>query len=436
MFSLPGSLTPIFYFALSSATFLAAVRLQHFGRLCLAPILLGSAVLSLTTSTRLSWVYPGVASYWNLLQCVWMHHAASVLYIDRFRFPNTCRTTSEAWLLAYKIYNDPQRQLDWPDYLPNRNGQSTSWRKRYVFALLRAAKVTLCWMIQLHVIGPAVISHFRLSADDFAPSRHALFGRLLRPQSESESHFTMREIQFRSVMSVYWIWLAYLMLDGANVVLSIFFVTVARLDAPEEWPPLFGSPWHGSSIRGFWGKFWHRLAGPSCASSAKLITHHFLRLESPSRGEKMIVAFWTFFVSGVIHAVADWQGGETVMPAGELQFWLSNFAAGAIEVLFMTAAKRLLRNKNGMFARSLQFQATRKIIGFIWVFAFFFWAVPAWQYPKFYEALKPLTYDTTGIHLFSNLGTTLTFVSLSPPSVKLYYVSQDFRLENPEHRSA
>jgi hypothetical protein len=66
---------------------------------------------------------------------------------------------------------------------------------------------------------------------------------------------THRELQIRFFMSVYWIWIASLMLDFFHVLLSIFFVAVLRIDAPDEWPPLFGSRGQAYSIRRFWTRF-------------------------------------------------------------------------------------------------------------------------------------------------------------------------------------
>ncbi|KAF2469720.1 uncharacterized protein BDR25DRAFT_227320 [Lindgomyces ingoldianus] len=382
-FNLP--FPPTIFCTISFATFFAAIRLSRRGRLYLAPLLFGSAVFSVKNSTYLSWVFPGAPSYWNLFMCVWMHHAASVLYIEPFQLPLVSSKGKEAWILAYKIWNDPQRQLKWSTYLQKKNPEPTAYTKRFIFVLRRVVKVAICWLLQLRVIGPTVSTYFRLTAADFAPSYHPFVSRLLWP--DSGPAITIREIQLRSLMSVYWIWLAFLLLDGANVLLSIFFVAVLRIDTPEEWPPLYGSPLRGSSIRGFWAKFWHRLAGPSCACSGRLITRRIMRLAPHSNYEKVVIAFWTFFVSGVFHAVADWQGGETVMPVGEMQFWLANFAAGAIEMLVVGAVGRRLRD--GRLGQALRSNVLRKTIGFVWVFAFFFWVVPMWQYPKFYAAMRP-----------------------------------------------
>jgi hypothetical protein len=111
-------------------------------------------------------------------------------------------------------------------------------------------------------------------------------------------------MEVRLFLSVYWIWIAYLMLDMYNVLLSIFFSVILRLDTPDEWKPLFGSPLQAYSICRFWTKFWHRLTVSCCASSGKQVTRR-LGMTPSSHCEKTFVTFWTFLLSGVCHVVMD-----------------------------------------------------------------------------------------------------------------------------------
>jgi hypothetical protein len=238
----------------------------------------------------------------------------------------------------------------------------------------------------LFVIGPAVPLYFNFTAQDFAPSRQVFIRRLLSPRIGPP--ITHRELQIRFFISVYWIWIAYLMLDFFHVLLSIFFVAVLRVDAPDEWPPLFGSPGQAYSIRRFWTRFWHRLTVPSCASSGQLVTRRLAGMTPGSRPERVFITFWTFCLSGVCHTVADWQAGELSRPMDDIVFFLANFAAGVVESLIVTWVDRTWkRHGRGRVHQLLWSDAGRKTIGFAWVLGFFFWVAPKWQYPKLYDTL-------------------------------------------------
>jgi hypothetical protein len=374
-------LLPIFHFSLSTASFLVSIQLSNRARRISAPLVYGFAVLSLHTSPRLSWIYQGAASYWNLMIWVWMHHATTVFFVETFQFP-CVPMSKEGWILAYKIWADPRHQVNWSTYMQTREQRVIKSRSYLFFALRRIAKIALCWYLELRIINPAIASHFQFRAEDFAPRYEPLIRR-----TYYDTTMDFREFQIRTVISVYWIWLAYLLLDGANVLLSIFFVSILRFDRPEEWMPLFGSVVHTSSIRGFWGKFWHGLAAPSCASSGRFLTRSTLRVRSRSAGEKIFIVFWTFFVSAVIHAAAEWQADEPVFLWRQLQFWLTNFFAAALETLIIGIWNQIAKYLGLCSNRAAKL--CFKVIGHLWVFVFFLWIVPGWQYPKLFVALTP-----------------------------------------------
>jgi hypothetical protein len=169
--------------------------------------------------------------------------------------------------------------------------------------------------------------YFTFSAADFAPTRQILIRRLLSLQPEPP--FTAREMQIRFYVSMYWIWIAYLMLELCHTVLALFFVVLLRLDNPEDWTPLFGSPLQAYSIRRFWTKFWHRLTVAPCVSSGRMITRRVAGLQPGSQHEKIFIAPWAFFVSGIFHVVADWASGEPCYPVDDMLFFIANFLAGA-----------------------------------------------------------------------------------------------------------
>lgn len=194
------------------------------------------------------------------------------------------------------------------------------------------------------------------------------------------------------------------MLNTCHVLLSIFFVSILRIDTPEEWPPLFGSPLEAYSIRRFWVKFWHRMTVPSCYFTGIFFARGVVGFIPSSRAEKLFIAFWAFFSSAIYHAIADWQAGEPCCPAADFVFFMANFGAAAIETIAVPIIAPLWKEKsnNSRWCQILLSERGRKLIGYVWLLGFFFWVVPKWQYPKvhmvlletedseYFEALSPL----------------------------------------------
>jgi hypothetical protein len=317
---------------------------------------------------------------WALFACIWIHHAAAVLYFDGLRV----HRNAFPWLSTYKIWNDPQRQVNWG--ISPRWNRITSSPGRVKFMFYRLSKIVICWVLHLFVIGSLVPLHFGFTAQDFAPSRQVFVRRLL--SLSGDPPITVREIEIRLFLSVYWIWVAYLMLDMCSILLSIFFSVILRLDTPDEWKPLFGSPLQAYSVRRFWTKFWHRLTVSCCASSSKQVTRRLVGMTPGSRCEKIFVAFWTFLLSGVCHVVADWQAGEPCHPYNDMLFFVANFVAGAVELVVADRLNRVKkRSGDGTFNQLIWSNPTKIIVGYVWVLGFFFWITSKWQYPKLHAVL-------------------------------------------------
>jgi hypothetical protein len=381
------ALIPILGFSFSTATFLFAIQLPLKSRLYAWPFLTSSALLSLYTSSYLPQIQ-GIPALWGLFQCIWMHDATSLFFFEQFKLPSGTR--KERWIYAYKIWCDPQRRIDWSN-LPQciRKG-STLPLHRVGFVLRRVAKLVFCWALQLYVVG-SIPMYFHLTSMDLAPSREGYIRRLLIPQFGPP--ITLRESKIRLFMSYYWIWMSYLMLDTCHIILSIFFVAVVRIDEPEEWRPLFGSPLQAYTIGRFWTRFWHRLTAPSCVASGHQITRNLLNMRPGSRGEKICIAFWTFLISGGSHAIAEWLAGEMAIPWKEFKFFLANFAFGLLELQAAKLVKRFFKVQGkSQYVKVLQSNVVERLVGYAWVLGFFFWIAPKWHYAKLYDAAKEAEY--------------------------------------------
>lgn len=380
--SLHELLVPPAFFILSSFIFLVAIQFSSRARVLISLLVFGTAIISLYTSRNLP-PHEGMNSLWALLNCVWILHAAHTLFLDEQRIPRG----APPWTSAYKIWANPQGRTNWNDVSSKASFKPSSIkpRTRGRFATTRFLGALGCWLLQLCIFEPFIFLSIYPTSEDFTPPRQVLFRRLLWPSTGPM--FTRREMQIRLFTSVFWIWQGFLMLHTCHVLLSIFSVAILRIDTPEEWPPLFGSPMQAYSIRQFWNKFWHRMTVPGSTSSGKLVARWAGGIVPGTRHEKAFIAFWAFLLSGIYHAIADWQAREVCVPSADLLFFIVNFGAAAIETIAVPGIIRVGKKRNDILCRYILSDMGRKLIGFVWVFGIFFWVVPKWQYPKMHLKL-------------------------------------------------
>ncbi|KAI2638974.1 membrane bound O-acyl transferase family-domain-containing protein [Hypomontagnella submonticulosa] len=277
---------------------------------------------------------------------------------------------------AYRIWNNP-RHLS----LQRPGSGSASWPELLKFALFRIFKAGIIIFID-RVLLQKIRLYLTASSTlfDFTPDQEPILRRLL--ENDEDDPVSQHQLILRAFMCVSWMWANFLILESYHAVLSIVFVVVLRLDDPEDWPPLFGSPAEAWTVRRFWGKFWHRLPTPTFAVWAQLVSRRLLGQKPGSGVDKAVVAFGIFFLSGLAHAIAAWRVGEGDAHRDVL-FFCANFVVVGVEILATSLAKNSVRKtKYEVFLRNRRMQAAGKILGYIWVFAWFFWAAPRWLYSK------------------------------------------------------
>jgi hypothetical protein len=218
--------------------------------------------------------------------------------------------------------------------------------------------------------------------------------------------FTLREMCLRAIISTQWIWNSYSLLSSAHDLLAVLLVSVLRWDRPDEWPLLFGNIADATSLRRFWGRFWHRLHVPlfdsymySMATAVchpwfgNIVTGHALQQlapptplpqqqqqqqqRQPSRARdvfrKVVRALWIFCMSAACHAASNWVMMGRASVVGEFRFFLSNFLICLVETMV----------EWGLFAEGsclLQAGAPKRLFGYIWTMLVIFSVAPAWQF--------------------------------------------------------
>lgn len=95
--------------------------------------------------------------------------------------------------------------------------------------------------------------------------------------------------------------------------------------------------------------------------------------------ERWWCVFVVFAISGCSHAVVmRWVWGSVGWR--EVWFFLVNFVAGAVESVVVKMLRRWTKKR----VRGC------RILGFLWVFGFFFWSVPKREYPNIHALLSTI----------------------------------------------
>ena len=238
-------------------------------------------------------------------------------------------------------------------------------RNRFI-ALVAIYTIDQTYEYLYNVVLPQYVDP--INVYDMLPSKQNYFRRL--------ASVTLRETIIRIWMVFYWTWYSYSLYTSLHHTLAIIFVGIG-LDEPEDWPPLYGKISESSSIRGFWGKFWHRLVYRSYTSYGKFASLNLLRLPRNSIVGKLFVNGFVFLLSGLVHAVTIRQLGFSCGAMSEVRFYCSQYGAILAETAVQAAFRRLTR---GYKVNS----AITKAIGYFWVFGFLFYSVPKSQYPKIF----------------------------------------------------
>ncbi|KAI0010570.1 membrane bound O-acyl transferase family-domain-containing protein [Xylariaceae sp. FL0662B] len=355
-------------------------------RMFLFAFFLCFATLSFTTSRNFYYLFPDLTSLWAQSVALNIVHITSLLLIEKWPAPPRDQKNpswSSSLRATYRLWGNPQ-------LLPEASKSTVDNEKQEeplaVFLLLRVAKLPLYYYLHTRVM-PCLFSEtiVELFPDDVA-----------QPALLTGLHdVTAREVVVRSWVAVSWIWESLVFLDGANAALASFAV-LTGLDRPADWPPLFGRPGAACGLRNFWSRFWHRLALRPYKSWAQVATSGM----APTPVSRTVLAFVVFLLSGLSHAAVSWRLG--MRDTLDVQWFMLNFAGCLGETIVLSTVRNLA--KRAGCARELaaiERSWLGRFVGFSWVFAFFFWSVPLWKYPRLH---KGLTATERWMSIFSKMA--------------------------------
>ncbi|KAI6084643.1 membrane bound O-acyl transferase family-domain-containing protein [Hypoxylon rubiginosum] len=337
------------------------------------------AIFSFIESKHL-YFFPALMSLWYQSVALNIVHIASILLVEKCPEPLQGQKSSP-WSTSlrstYRLWSNP-RLLPETTTFPTNNKDDSEVREITMFLLRRLSKLALYYFFNTYVI-PLFLAQTigELYPEDVNPA--ALSAPFL--------NITARELVVRAWFAIYWIWESVAFLDGANAILASFAV-LTGMDKPADWPPLFGHPLEVCGLQNFWSGFWHQLSSRPFKSLAQVVikTIASTGVDLPLPVSRALLAFIVFLISGLSHTVVSWHLG--VRDTLDLQWFLLNFAGCMVERSILSTVRYLAKQVG--YTRELSVVERSWLgwmIGYIWLFAFFFWSVPLWKYPRLYEQL-------------------------------------------------
>ena len=331
-----GKMRRIILFILSTMSALLAFRFIQ----CIRPIELGSLA--------------------GLFILLWTIHMVNLLFLDDHIPPEQVRrldTRLIRILFDYRGYarghrRTGQRRRERPEVLP--------WLCQRLATILCIVAMFALYILLLQEV-------LQTTHADFAPQQQTILRRI----PEATSHEVM--IRIWTVFDAFYSnWAIFAVVQHALASIRV----ILECDEPDYFTAFHGRVTESYTIRRFWGFFWHKLTERDFAAVGRLISHRVAGLQPGTVAARRCEEFNAFLISGVVHAMITVQLGFKCGYMEDILFFCLNYAAMlAEEVVQQIISPHVGKWKNGPVGKAL---------GFLWVYGFFFWALPKQQYPKIY----------------------------------------------------
>lgn len=132
--------------------------------------------------------------------------------------------------------------------------------------------------------------------------------------------------------------------------------------------------------------FWHQQLRDLLSDPATIVTHDILCLPATGIVQRYTKIIICFFLSGVAHFFVDLATGLSYAESGAVRF----FTTQALGIIIEDAVQEIWKRISGG-GKSADGESARweRVVGFLWLWAFMAWSVPAWMY-------APILSRTTG----------------------------------------
>jgi hypothetical protein len=146
---------------------------------------------------------------------------------------------------------------------------------------------------------------------------------------------------------------------------------------------------------------WHQLLRNDLYDPATFLAHDVLGLPTTGLAQRYFKIFVAFGISGALHAMAETTRGISLKDQGAVRFFCTQTLGIMIEDGFQELWRRLFGNaesdervngsKSGpegsKYARPALW---KRVVGFLWLWAFMAWTTPSWIYPKMAQKMLVL----------------------------------------------
>jgi len=316
--------------------------------------------------------YNGILSITALL-CYF--HILSLVYIENHQLSNQ---NSSPWSATWKVLyrrGSPKR------HSKTKHGPSTDVSKEMEIGIpVIKQRWQFVYSGALHLLGMYVAmvvyydifnvpSYFEVKETDMFLEATVFFRRFPYITS-TDIPITKREVILRACMVFSSTFEEYMQLTGIYLLLSLAFVGL-YIDAPEDWPGLYGNILDATSMRSFWSKFDHRLAyRPLSSFSALIVDNIFWSLPKSSKARRYAVNVTVFLLSGAMHVFLEVLHGSCGLRYTMFWFFIQPLAFIIEEAVQWTELQHRIGKK------------ISKKVGYCWIFMWLFWSIPKRAYPK------------------------------------------------------
>ncbi|KAI0399303.1 hypothetical protein F4802DRAFT_590222 [Xylaria palmicola] len=347
---------------------LAIHRPDQRGRLVILLPLIFFGILSFKQSLLLPFASK-LAIIWAQSILLNLLHVSSLLLIEKQ--PSPLRRSLRS---SYSLWSNPRLI----SISGNPSTEEESAALKYRFIISRLAKLALFYTLHQSIqprLYAAIIG--TLKAEDVADTA---------PWRRFPAALTMHSALVRSYVAVAWICDNYVTMNTLHALLGLITVSTG-FHHPHDWSPLFGGLRGMCGLRSFWSRFWHRLARRPYTNVGVVVVESVYVVGFPrALLRAIIVSLVVFLVSGLSHAAVSRQMGWRDWL--DVKWFMLNFLGCLVETVVMgsvawVAARLSLQRELYVFRKSW----LGCFIGFAWVFCFFYWSVPSWQYPRLHQEL-------------------------------------------------
>lgn len=165
----------------------------------------------------------------------------------------------------------------------------------------------------------------------------------------------------------------YLVDNIFHSVFALLFVNILHLDSPKEWPSLWGSVVHTTSIRNFWGKFWHKLVQRPLIGLSSYLLHTF-GIASRGAAGRRLIPFLVFQFSGIVHGCTTWRLGFRCGWWADMAWFCAQFVVIVLEDIMVRGTWNAVGSKLSV--------GVRATLGYAWTWGFLLWSIPKLQLAK------------------------------------------------------